>query len=69
MSGRRDYKALILECRLAWLVWNQCYAWLGVTSVDHIDFSSHFLHFNLCDVLGYVNVDWGSVWVAIIREI
>ena len=37
--------------------------------VDQIDSGSHFLHFNLYNVLGYINVAWGSVWVAIINEI
>ena len=40
-----------------------------MTSVDLSDSGSHFLHFILCNVLGYVNAAWGSVWVAIIDEI
>jgi len=26
---------LFFECRIAWLVWNQCFAWLGVAFVVH----------------------------------
>ena len=32
---------------LAWLVWNQCYTWLGIASVDHVVPTAHFLHFIL----------------------
>ena len=60
---------LFFECKIAWLVWSQCYAWLGLAWVDHFDYGSHFLHFILCNVPGYVNATWGSVWVAIIGEI
>lgn len=35
-----------------------------MASVDHIDSCSHFLHFNLNNVLDYVNVVWESFWVA-----
>jgi len=49
--------------------WNQCYAWLGLTSVDHHDPVSHFLHFNLLNVPVQVNVVWGSVWIAVVGEI
>jgi len=40
-----------------------------MASVDHFDSGSHFLHFILCNVPGYVNAAWGSIWVAIIGEI
>ena len=26
---------LFFQCRVAWLVWSQCYAWIGMASVDH----------------------------------
>ena len=52
---------LFFECRFACLVWNQCYTWFVVTSIDHIDLVSHFLHFKLCNVPNYINVFWGSV--------
>ena len=25
------------EFRVVWLVWSQCYAWLGMTFVDHFE--------------------------------
>ena len=57
------------ECRIVWLVWNQCYEWLGVTLVDHNDSISYFLHFKLCNVPTFLNVVWESVWIAVIGEI
>jgi len=40
-----------------------------MTSVDHFDYVSHFLHFILYNVPDYVDATWGSVWIAIIDEI
>lgn len=37
-------------CRV-WLVWNQCYTWLGLASLDHHDSASHLLHFKLLQSL------------------
>ena len=67
-EGRGDNKTLIFE-RIVWLVWNMCYAWLGVSFVDSNDVVSHFLHFNLCNVPNYVNVAWRSIWIVVIGEI
>ena len=60
---------LFFECRIAWVVWNHCYIWLGLGSVDHHDYVSHFLHFKLLNVPINVNVVWGSVWIAVVGEI
>ena len=57
------------ECRVAWLVWNKCYARMGLTSVNHHDPVSHFSHFNLLNVLVKVNVVRGMVWIAVVGEI
>jgi len=52
---------LFFECRVTWLVWNKCYAWLGLTSIDHRNPVSHFSHFKLINVPNQVNVVWGSI--------
>jgi len=62
-------KHMFFECKIAWLVWNQCYAWMGITSVDHVDPVSHFLHFNLLNAPVQVNVVWSSVWIVVVSEI
>jgi len=41
----------------------------GITSVDHVDPVSHFLHFNLLNAPVQVNVVCGNVWIAIVNEI
>ena len=34
---------LFFECRIVGLVWKQCFTWLEIMSVDHVDLISHFL--------------------------
>jgi len=60
---------LFFECRIAWFVWNPCYAWLGLKSVDNLVYASHFLKFNLFGPLTSVNLVFGSVWIALVSEI
>jgi len=60
---------LFFECGIAWLVWKQCFTWMGITSVDHVDSVSHFLQFNLLNVSAQVNVVWSSVWIVVVNEI
>jgi len=57
------------ECRVALLVWDLCYDWVGVKSVDHLESASHFLHFNLIGALATVNLDFGNIWIALVSEI
>jgi len=56
-------------CRVSWLVWNLCFAWLWVSSVDHLDPGSHLIHFKLFDALTSVNLILGSIWIAMVSEI
>jgi len=49
-------KHMFFYCRIAWLVWNQCYTWLGIASVDHVVPTAHFLHFNLLNAPVHVNI-------------
>ena len=60
---------LFFEYRLAWLVWSQCYAWLGAASVDHSDPYFHFLQFRMCKASETVNAVWETIWIAIVSEI
>jgi len=62
-------KHMFFEYRIVWLVWNQCYAWMGIALVDNVDLVSHFLHFNLLNALVQVNVVWSSVWIVVVSEI
>ena len=52
---------MFFDCRIAWLVWNQCYTWLGIASVDHVVPTAHFLHFILLNAPVQVNVVWNCV--------
>jgi len=51
---------------IAWLVWKQCFTWMGITLVDPV---SHFLQFNLLNASAQVNVVWSSIWIAVVNEI
>jgi len=58
---------LLFDCKIAWLVWGQCSAWLGVSSTASIDPFAHFLQF--CNVIKSFNSVLGSVWISMVREI
>jgi len=60
---------LFIECRVAWLIWNLCYDWVGVKLADPLEPASHFLHFNLIDTPATVNLAFGNIWIAFISEI
>jgi len=60
---------MFFGCRIAWLVWNLCYTWLGVMSVAPHDSFSHLLQFNTSNASKYVNLVLESVWISVVREI
>jgi len=62
-------KHMFFYCRIAWLVWNQCYTWLGIASVDHVVPTAHFLHFNLLNAPVQVNVVCNCVWIVVVSEL
>jgi len=60
---------LFCECRVAWLIWNLCYDWLGIRSVDFMDPGSHFEHFKILDAPISVNLIMGNLWITLVSEI
>jgi len=56
---------MLFYCRIAWLVWNQCYTCLGIASVGHVVPTTHFLYFILLNAPVQVNVVWNCVWIAV----
>ena len=60
---------LFFDCKITWLVWSQCYTWLGVASVNHYDFYFHFLQFRMCKPSETVNVVWRTIWTTIVSGI
>jgi len=54
---------MFFDCRIAWLVWNQCYTCLGIASVDHVVPTTHFLHFILLNSPVQVNVFCPLLWL------
>jgi len=35
---------LFFNCKITWLFWGMYYNWLGVSTVNHYDAKSHFMH-------------------------
>jgi len=60
---------LFFGCRVAWQIWNLCYDWLGLSSVDHNIPGSHFEHFKILDASTSVNLIMGNVWITLVSEI
>ena len=60
---------LFFKCRLTWLVWSQCYAWLGLAFVDHSDLRVHFQQFMMYNTPKSVNAVWGTIWNVVVSEI
>ena len=60
---------LFFGCRVAWLIWNLCYDWLGVSSVDFMDPRSHFEQFKILDASTSVNLIMANVWITLVSEI
>jgi len=55
---------LFFGCRVAWIIWNLCYDWLGVSSVDSKDPVSPFEQFKILDASTSVNLIMGNVLVS-----
>jgi len=62
-------KHLFFGCRVAWLIWNLCYDWLGMNLVDLIVPGSYFEHFKIFDAPNSVNLIMGNIWIALVSEI
>ena len=60
---------LFFGCRVAWLIWNLCYDWLGMNSIDLIILRSHFEHFKILDAPNSVNLIMGNIWIALVSAI
>jgi len=60
---------LFCGCRVSCLVWNLCYAWLGVSSVDPLIYVSHFMQFICLDAPMSVNLIIGNIWIAVVSKI
>jgi len=60
---------LFFGCKVAWLIWNLCYDWLGMNSVDLIVPGSHLEHFKILDAPNSVNLTMGNIWIALVSEI
>ena len=48
---------LFFICKIVWLIWGMCFNWLGMSTVNHYDIKSHFMHF-LNDTSNRI---WGSI--------
>ena len=60
---------LFFGCRVAWLSWNLCYVWLGVSLVNLLSPGSHFEQFKILGATTSVNLILGNVWIVLVSEI
>jgi len=60
---------LFLECDAAVRVWELCYRWIGILSVQHNALKNHFENFTLIQASNKQDMVWKGIWVAIIRSI
>ena len=60
---------LFFGCRVVWRVWNLCYDWLRLNSVDLIVPESHIEHFKFLDAPNSVNFIMDNIWIALNSEI
>jgi len=60
---------LFFDYRVACQIWNLCYDWLGINSVDLIIPGLHFEHFKILDAPHSVNLTMGNIWIALASEI
>jgi len=60
---------LFFECKVALLVWNLCYDWVGMKWANHLESASHFLHFNLIDAPAAINLAFGNIWITLVNDI
>jgi len=64
-----EFFHLFFDCRISWLTWNLCYAWLGITTFVPFHAFSHVFQFRLCNALESVNLGLGNIWIAMVNEI
>lgn len=53
-----SYRHLFFDYKFVWLVWSQCFEWLGVMFVFYND-----------PVSSSVNDVWSVIWVCVVSEI
>ena len=62
-----SYFHLFMECGLALRVWDMCYRWIGIFSVQHNVLKSHFESFLLAQASNKQNMVWKGIWATIVR--
>jgi len=60
---------LFLECEFAIQVWNWCFRWIGIMSVQQKILKDHFESFYLMQMSYKQNFVWKGVWTAIVWSI
>jgi len=60
---------LFLECEFAIQVWNWCFRWIEIMSVQHKILRDHFESFYLVQMNYKQNLVWKGVWAAIVWSI
>ena len=60
---------ILLSCRESSKVWNKCFSWMGISSVNHNELNYHFEQFSCICFNQDGNRLWKSLWVSIVWSI
>jgi len=66
-SKEESCQHLFLECKHAVRVWDLCFRWVGIWSVQHNNIMINFESFYLIQHTHKQNLVWKGVWAAIVR--
>jgi len=57
---------ILVSCEVSTKVWNMCFSWLGICSVNHNDLICHFEQFSCICLNQEGNRLWKSLWVSVV---
>ena len=60
---------ILLSCRESIKVWNLCFSWMGISSVNHDELYHHFEQFSSICFNKEGNRLWKSLWISIVWSI
>jgi len=66
---KRRQPHILLSCRESSKVWNMCFSWMGISSVNHNELYHHFEQFSSICFNKEGNRLWKSLWVSIVWSI
>ena len=68
LCGREEESTshILVSCKVSIKVWNMCFGWIGISSVNHNDLIHHFEQFSCICFNQEGNKLWKSLWVSVV---